>query len=69
MKLVHNWRRSWRWFSMQAMALQGAAGAAWLTVPDDLRAAVPSEWLATAAVALTILGVGGRLIDQEKTDA
>jgi hypothetical protein len=66
MKLVHNARQSWRWFSIWAMTLQGAAGAAWLSVPDDMRAAVPPAWLAYAAVALTVLGIAGRLIDQER---
>ena len=64
MKLVKNARQSWRWFSVQAMALQGAVAGAWLAVPDDMRAAVPSEWLAACAVALTVLGVIGRLVDQ-----
>ena len=66
MKLVPDARRAWRWFSVQALALQGAAAAAWLAVPDDLRAAVPSEWLAGAALALTVLGIAGRLIDQQE---
>jgi hypothetical protein len=46
------------------MALQGAVAGAWLAVPDDLRGAVPADWLAIAAVVLTALGVAGRLIDQ-----
>ena len=64
MKLVKDARKAWRWFSVQAMALQGAVAGAWLVVPDDMRAAVPAEWLAACAVALTVLGVAGRLIDQ-----
>ena len=69
MKLVPNARKAWRWFSVQAMVLQGAAAGAWLTVPDDMRSAVPPEWLAVAAVALTVLGVSGRLVDQGDGDA
>jgi hypothetical protein len=46
------------------MTLQGAAAAAWLAVPDDMRAAVPSEWLAIGALAITALGIIGRLVDQ-----
>jgi hypothetical protein len=64
MKLVKNARQSWRWLSVQAMALQGAVAGAWLAVPDDMRASVPSEWLAVAAIALTGLGILGRLVDQ-----
>jgi len=69
MKPVKNWRQSWRWFSVQAMALQGAVAGAWLAVPDDMRGAVPADWLAIAAVVLTALGVAGRLIDQGGGDA
>ena len=68
MRLVKNARKAWRWFSVQAMALQGAVAGAWLVVPNDMRAAVPSEWLAVAAIGLTVLGVAGRLIDQGGND-
>lgn len=64
MKLVHNARRAWRWFSVQALTVQGAAAASWLAVPEDLRAAVPPAWLAGAALVLALLGLAGRLIDQ-----
>lgn len=64
MKLVKDAREAWRWFSVQAMVLQGAVASSWLFVPDDMRAAVPAEWLAVAAIALTVMGVAGRIIDQ-----
>jgi hypothetical protein len=64
MRLISDWRGAWRWFSVQALALQGVIGASWLVVPDDMRAAVPAEWLAVAAVVLTIIGIVGRLVDQ-----
>ena len=64
MKLVKNARKAWRWFSVQAFALQGIAAASWLAVPGDMRAAVPPEWLAGAALFLTVLGIAGRLVDQ-----
>lgn len=69
MALVPNARRSWRWYSMQAGALQVALAGAWLAVPDDLRAAVPSEWLAAGALMLAFLGMLGRLVDQGGGDA
>jgi hypothetical protein len=64
MMWVKNARQSWRWWSVQAMTLQGAAAGAWLAVPDDMRASVPSEWLAACAVVLTAVGIVGRLVDQ-----
>lgn len=64
MKLVKDAKQSWRWWSMRAMALQGAVAGSWLVVPEDMRASVPSEWLAACAVVLTALGIAGRLIEQ-----
>lgn len=64
MKLVPDWRDAWRWFSVQAMAISGAAGAAWLAVPEDLRASVPDAYLSAAAMALAALGIIGRMVDQ-----
>lgn len=69
MRMVNGWRGAWRWWSIQALALQGAVGAAWLAVPDDMRAAVPAAWIAVAAIVLTTLGVAGRLIQQRGGDA
>ena len=69
MRLVKDARRAWRWFSMQAMALQVAAIGSWLSVPDDLRAAVPPDWLAVGALVLTGMGMIGRVIDQGGDDA
>ena len=68
MRLVKDARKAWRWFSVQAMALQGAAAGAWLMVPDDMRASVPSEWLAACAIVLTVLGIAGRLVAQDEDD-
>lgn len=53
---------------MWAMALQGAIASAWLVVPDDMRAAVPAEYLAATAIVLTIAGTIGRLVDQGGKD-
>ena len=65
MRLVKNARSAWRWFSVQADAVAIAGATAWLTVPDDMRAAVPVEWLAIGAITLGALGIIGRLIKQK----
>ena len=64
MKMVPNARSAWRWYSVQAGLLQNAVISAWLLVPDEMRAAVPAEWLAIGALVLTSLGTLGRLVDQ-----
>ena len=68
MKLVKNAESAWRFFSVQALTLVGAANIAWLNVPNDMRAAVPPEWLAIGAAVIACLGVIGRLIDQGGED-
>lgn len=58
-------KMAWRWFSVQVFAFQGIAAASWMMVPDDMRAAVPTGWLAAGAVALSVLGILGRLAPQK----
>jgi len=68
MKLVPDARKSWRWYSIQAGVLNSAIISTWLLVPDDMRAAVPAEWLAVGALVLTVLGSVGRLVKQGGDD-
>lgn len=73
MKLIENWKASWRLFSVQAMAISSAGLATWAVLPEDLKAALP-HWLVPMMAAVTmILGIVGRLIlqpasDPDKTD-
>lgn len=65
MRLVADWRRAWRWFSVQAMVGSGALLAAWTVLPDDLKAHLPDEVMRGAALLVLCLGVAGRLVDQK----
>lgn len=65
MRLVEEWHQAWRWFSVQSMAISVVLLGAWQAVPDELRAALPRwlpHWL---AIALLVLGIAGRLVDQK----
>ncbi len=64
MKLVANWKRAWRWISVQTMVLAGALQGAWMFVPDDLRASIPQNVVQGFTLVLLVLGVVGRLVDQ-----
>ena len=64
MKLVPEARRAWRWFSMQAMVASVALQGAWLALPADMKAAVPDRIVMIATIALLVMGVVGRLVDQ-----
>lgn len=64
MTLIPEWRQAWRMFSVHCMSAAAALLSTWQALPDDLRAAVPQPWVLWLAVALMVLGVVGRLIDQ-----
>lgn len=63
-KLVDNWRNSWKWFSMQCMAAAGTIQATWAAIPDDMKAAVPAQWVSYATLGILVLGFFGRLVSQ-----
>lgn len=64
MKLVENWRRAWRWISVQSMVVAVAVQGAWAFIPDDLRASFPKDYLQAVTVLLLLVGVAGRLVKQ-----
>lgn len=67
MKLIPNWRKAWRMFSVQAQALALAIVGAWQAVPDDMRSSVP-QWGLWALLAVVLVGgIVGRLVDQGST--
>lgn len=69
MRLIPNWRRAWRMFSVQAQALAFAVLGGWQAMPDELRAAVPAWAVLAVAMVLLVAGIVGRLIQQPKTHA
>lgn len=64
MRLIPDWKKALRFFSVQADILTAGIAGAWLYVPDDMRAAVDPSWLAMAALALAVLGGLGRVVKQ-----
>jgi hypothetical protein len=68
MKLIPEVRKAWRFISVQAMALAMAMLGAWEVLPDDLKAGIPHAVVTWTAVALLVLGVAGRLVQQTPKD-
>lgn len=64
MRLVENWRRLHRAFSVQAMALAAAIQGAWPSVPDDLKQVLPHNLVHWVSIALLVAGIAGRMVDQ-----
>ena len=52
--------------SVQAMALAGAVQGAWIFIPTDMRDSIPANVVQGVTLALLVLGVAGRLVDQPK---
>lgn len=67
-RIVHNWRNCYKWVSLHCMTFAGSISGTWLLIPDDLRQSIPQKWLAGITIALMILGVVGRFVNQTKDD-
>lgn len=63
MKLVSEWKKAYRWFSVQIMGLIAAIGIAWPLMPDDLKAYVPENVLPIISV-LAFVGILSRVVKQ-----
>jgi len=68
MKLVDDIEHCWKWISMWCMTLAGAIQGAWVFIPDDLKASMPHNLVQGATIALLVLGVAGRVVDQTPKD-
>jgi hypothetical protein len=64
MKLIDNACDAWKWFSVQAMGWAIAIQGAWLAMPPELKTRVPADWVDALTVAILVLGIVGRLVDQ-----
>lgn len=64
MKLVDDWKRCYRWFSVQSMAISGALLATWALMPEDLKSSLPPQMIVGTAVGILALGVIGRVVEQ-----
>lgn len=65
MKLIDEWRSSWRWLSVQFAGLSAVILTAWLALPEDIKAAVPDSVKAIAAYVGIAAAVLLRLVKQK----
>lgn len=64
--VVSNWRNSWKWMSNIAFALIIAIQAFFDTLPPELIATLPHDAQSKITMALAVLGVIGRFINQSR---
>jgi hypothetical protein len=63
-RLIPDWKRAHKFLSVQLTALNGAAVAAWASVPDDWRAAIPHPLVIGAGIFMFVATIVVRMIDQ-----
>jgi hypothetical protein len=66
MKLVSDWKKALGWFSVQIPAANAALLLTWSQLPAKFQEVLPMPWVLGIAIALLVLGVLGRLVDQDK---
>lgn len=64
MKLIPEWRKSWRMFSMQALAFVAALPLLWYELPPEVKAMIPDDWHPFILTGIAVAGMIGRLVDQ-----
>jgi hypothetical protein len=63
-KIVPDWRKSWKWLSMNIPAINVAFLATWALLPEKFQDAISMEHALYIAIALIGAGMFGRLVDQ-----
>lgn len=66
MKLVDDWKKAWKWFSVHALILAGILPTVWLELPSDLKSTIPPGTMSAITAVIAACGVIGRLVSQEK---
>lgn len=64
-KLIAQWRKAWRLYSVQAMALAGVVQTTYMGLPDKLQDSLPAHWVQVITVALMVGGILGRVVQQD----
>jgi cytosine/uracil/thiamine/allantoin permease len=69
MKLIPNWKKAWRMFSVQAQALAISILATWASIPEDWKPLFDQKLVFGLAMACLVFGIVGRVVAQPTTQA
>jgi hypothetical protein len=64
MQLVDDWKKCYKWLSVQIPALGAATLASYAALPDDWKSAIPHWAIAVTAITFLVGGAVGRVIEQ-----
>lgn len=65
MTLIPNIKQAWKMFSIQAQTINAALLVSWQNLPASFQTILPVPYLIIIAVALLLLGIVGRVIQQD----
>ena len=64
-KLDPNWKKSWKWFSMQGIAIASAIQTAYIALPEKMQDSLNPKMVMLLTLGILIVTAIGRLIPQE----
>lgn len=64
MRIIPEWRRAWRMFSVQALAVIAGLPLLWTQIPQEYKDAIPDEWKPHILTGIAVAGLIGRLVKQ-----
>jgi len=67
-RIVRDWRSRLRDYSTVALAAGAAIVAAWIALPEDLKAHLPVDIVAQIVGGLNALGLAGKFVVQKPKD-
>lgn len=68
MKLVASWKKSWRYYSNWAHAMQAGLLYAWLHLPADMKSGLTPTMLTGISIVTFMLGFTGSITSQDKNE-
>jgi len=62
--LVPDWKQAYKWISVHAMLWASVIQIVWFELPEEMKASVSPKIVSILTVVLLVLGIGGRIINQ-----
>jgi formate/nitrite transporter FocA (FNT family) len=68
MRLVSDWKKCWKWFSVQAGVIGSSMSIGYVSMYAQLKENFPPKYMMLVTAVVFALGVVGRVISQDKKD-
>lgn len=66
--LIENWKKAWKFFSVQAMGFGVAMSTTYGLMYDQLKDTIPAEQMAIVTAVVFVVGILGRLKKQNAVE-